>query len=57
VIKAGLGLMGFDVGSVRRPLRPLRGPKVDELQQLITALGLKERYARWTKRPLVAAGR
>ncbi len=49
VIKAGLNLLGFEVGSVRRPLADLRGPKVQELDALLTELGLKERYARWAR--------
>ncbi len=54
VIKAGLNLMGFPVGSVRRPLTDLRGGKVQELEALVADLGLKDRYARWTPKPLVA---
>lgn len=52
VIKAGLNLLGFEVGPVRRPLTELRGARVQELDNLLGELGLKERYARWAQRTL-----
>ena len=45
---------GFPVGNPCRPPAPLAGPKVQQLDDLMTALGLKERYARWTQRTLHA---
>ncbi len=50
VIKASLNLLGFRVGSVRRPLTDLKGVWVQKLDGILTELGLKERYARWTTR-------
>jgi 4-hydroxy-tetrahydrodipicolinate synthase len=55
VIKAGLNLLGFEVGSVRRPLTDLRGSKLEELDALLGELGLKDRYARWAGRPVSVA--
>jgi len=54
VIKAGLNLLGFPVGSVRRPLADLKGIWVQKLSGLISELGLKERYAPWAARGTVA---
>jgi hypothetical protein len=39
------------VGNPRLPIQPFSGPRLQELAQLMDALGLKERYARWTRRP------
>jgi len=50
VVKAGLNLMGFEVGSVRQPLADLRGAKLEQLKTLIAELGLRERYARYIQR-------
>jgi 4-hydroxy-tetrahydrodipicolinate synthase len=47
VIKAGLNLLGFEVGAVRRPLTDLRGPRVQELDALLDELGVKQRYTGW----------
>ncbi len=49
VVKAGLNLLGFPVGSVRRPLTNLGAPMVKKLDGILTELGLKERYATWTR--------
>lgn len=49
VIKAGLKLLGFQVGSVRRPLTDLRGSKLQELDDLLSELGLKDRYSSWAR--------
>jgi 4-hydroxy-tetrahydrodipicolinate synthase len=51
VVKAALNLLGIPVGRPRRPLTELTGPKLDELDALMNDFQLKERYARWTKRP------
>jgi 4-hydroxy-tetrahydrodipicolinate synthase len=49
VVKAGLNLVGFEVGSVRRPLADLRGAKLEQLKTLIAGLGLPDRYRRYTE--------
>jgi 4-hydroxy-tetrahydrodipicolinate synthase len=51
VTKAALNLLGFDVGRPRLPIQPFSGPRLQDLEQIMNALGLKERYARWTRRP------
>jgi 4-hydroxy-tetrahydrodipicolinate synthase len=51
VTKAALNLLGFDVGKPRLPIQPFSGPRLQDLEQIMNALGLKERYARWTRRP------
>jgi 4-hydroxy-tetrahydrodipicolinate synthase len=53
VTKAALHLLGFPVGRPRRPLTELAGPRVQDLDALLDSLQLKERYARWTRRPTV----
>jgi 4-hydroxy-tetrahydrodipicolinate synthase len=51
ITKAALNLLGFEVGKPRLPIQPFSGPRLQELEQIMDALGLKERYARWTRRP------
>jgi hypothetical protein len=36
-------------------MQPFTGPRLQELEQLMNDLGLKERYARWTQRPALHA--
>ncbi len=55
ITKAALNLLGFDVGRPRAPMQPFTGPRLQELEQIMTALGLQQRYARWTRRPTLHA--
>jgi 4-hydroxy-tetrahydrodipicolinate synthase len=50
VVKKAMELLGLPVGRPRRPLAEFSGPRVAELDALLTNLGLKERYAPWTRR-------
>ena len=46
VIKAGLNLLGFSVGSPRKPLKELDEEKLQNLKQTMEDLGLIEKYGR-----------
>lgn len=46
VIKAGLKLLGLPAGGIRRPYPELGEPKVGELKQIMTELGVIEKYGK-----------
>lgn len=52
-VKAGLDLLGFDVGPTRLPLQPMHGAKRAALSELLAGYGLREAYA---LRPAVTSG-
>lgn len=43
-VKAGLAMLGFDVGPTRLPLQPMRGAKLDVLSGLVSRYGLHQMY-------------
>ena len=55
VVKAAVNLLGIPVGKPRRPLTELDGPMLRKLDGIMVELGLKDRYAKWARRPAMAA--
>ena len=45
-VKAGLELLGFEVGPTRLPLQPMRGARRDALAELLASYRLREEYGR-----------